>query len=328
MPKPTTVPTEYAELYRRFTAHLDSLGETISDHTRRAYRGRVAGYLAWLADCDPGQWHGDPLAEAGPARLAVASYRSHLLTVSKRAPETVNSHLTAVDALTQWLGLGMASRDEHARSLRVNIPASAPRALGDGELKRLLDYVSLLPLSERITVEVLYYTGLRCSELVALDLDDVPLTARSGQVCVREGKGGRPRQVPVARELRPSLERWRAQRLADCDGTGAGQPLLVGRDGRRLQDTGIRRRVARIGRKVGISDLGPHVLRHTFGTRLVRKGVDIATVAQLMGHSRTETTRRYATPTAADQARALDALDVSTIEPAPAAPRREKGGTS
>lgn len=322
MPKPATLPEAHRPLFERFSAHLDSLGATISDHTRRAYRSRVTGYLEWLDGCDPEQWHGDPLAEAGPARLAVASYRSHLLTVAKRKPETVNAHLTAVDTLTQWLGLGAASLKDGGQSTRVEIPETAPRALTPEETKRLLDYVSLRPLADRALIHVLYYTGVRCEELSALDVDDVPMTARSGQVIVREGKGGKPRSIPISKGLRPTLEPWRAQRLGECGGHGIGCPLITGRNGDRLGDTGIRRRVATIGAAVGIDDLGPHVLRHTFGTRLVREGVDIATVARLMGHSRTETTRRYSAPTEEDQASALDALDVSDVAPAPAKPRR------
>jgi len=322
MPKPATLPEPYRPMFERFSAHLDSLGVTISDHTRRAYRSRVTTFLAWLDGCDSEQWHGDPLAEAGPARLAVASYRSHLLTVDKKKPETVNAHLTAVDALTQWLGLGAASLSAGGQSTRVDIPDTAPRALSPEETKRLLDYASLRPLGDRVLIETLYYAGPRCEELAALDVDDVPMTARSGQVIIRAGKGGKPRTIPISKGLRPTLETWRAQRLADCDGNGDGCPLFVGRGGERLGDTGIRRRVGAIGAAVGIEDLGPHVMRHTFGTRLVREGVDLATVADLMGHSRTETTRRYSAPTEEYRVNALDALDVSDVAPAPAKPRR------
>lgn len=321
MPKAAALPESYRPMCERFTAHLDALGATMSAHTRRAYRSRVTSYLAWLDGCDPGQWHGDPLAEPGPARLAVASYRSYLLTVAKKKPETVNAHLTAVDAFTQWLGLGMASRNEGGSSTRVDVPESAPRALTPGETKRLLDYVSLRGLPDRALIHVLYYTGVRCEELTALDVDDVPMTARSGQVLVREGKGGRPRSIPIGKDLRPTLEPWRDQRISECGGRAAGCPLFAGRGGERLGDTGVRRRVAALGKAVGIEDLGPHVLRHTFGTRLVRQGVDIATVAQLMGHSRTETTRRYSAPTEEDRAGALDALDVSDVASAAAKPR-------
>ena len=63
---------------------------------------------------------------------------SHLLTVAKRKPETVNAHLTAVDTLTQWLGLGAASLKDGGQSTRVEIPETAPRALTPEETKRLL----------------------------------------------------------------------------------------------------------------------------------------------------------------------------------------------
>jgi len=322
VPKPADLPETYRALIERFSDHLDALGATMSTHTRRAYRSRVIGFLNWLDGCDPQQWHGDPLTQPGPARLAVASYRSHLLTVAKKKPETVNAHLTAIDALTQWLGLGLASRNDGGQSTRVDVPDTAPRALSPQETKRLLDYLSLRPLADRALIHVLYYTGLRAEELISLDLDDIPMAARSGHILVREGKGGRPRSIPIGKDLRPSMEAWRDQRVHECGGQPAGCPVFTGRGGDRLGDTGLRRRVTALGAAIGIIDLGPHVLRHTFGTRLVRQGVDIATVAQLMGHSRTETTRRYAAPTEADRATAMDALDVSNVAPAPARPRK------
>src|SRR5690606_7386768 len=298
--------------------HLDSLGATISPNTARNYRARVRGFLAWLDSTDDSQWHGEPLGDIRTARVVASAYRSHLLTVRNAKPETVNGHLSALDALTSYLGLGRATESDSRRSQRVTVPERAPRALEPAEVKRLLNYTQQLPDAERVVAELLYYSALRLGELVALDLDDVPMTARTGHIIVREGKGGKPRTVPISRELRPLLERHRGERLRACNGTGEGCPLIVGRRGERLGDVGVRRRVAALGEAVGIDGLTPHVLRHSAITRMVRTGVDLVTVAEIAGHSRLETTRRYSAPTDADVAAALDTLDLSDVQAVPA----------
>lgn len=299
-----------------------SRGRPLSPHTQRNYRSRVAAYLDWLADCDPTQWHGDPLTTTGPAQLAADAYRSHLLTVQKKSHETVNAHLTALDAYYRWRGLPQVV----APGARIDIPTRAPESLTSTEIKRLLNYVDLLacaeatgqpvPCLDQALVYVAYYAGLRVDELAALDIEDMPMTARAGQIEVRAGKGGKPRSIPIASELRPVLDRWRAHRLHQHGDAPSPIPAWVGERGR-LGTSGLRRRIARIGAQVGLT-LTPHTLRHSYGTRLVRSGVDLATVAQLMGHARTETTRRYAAPSRDDMAAAVDVLSVADI---PAAPR-------
>ncbi|WP_165945832.1 hypothetical protein [Micromonospora sp. KC606] len=94
------VPAQYTAAYADYRAALDRAG--MSEHTRRAYASRVAGYLRWLADADlaDGQAVGDPtgadpLANAWARDFAVRDYRVWLLTVAKKAPNTVNAHLTA-----------------------------------------------------------------------------------------------------------------------------------------------------------------------------------------------------------------------------------------
>lgn len=315
MPPRLTAPPEYADIAARFEHHLATL--TLSAQTRRAYRARAFGFLHYLADSDPTQWHGNPLAEPGPARLAAAAYKSYLQSVARRAEETVNAHLTAVDALAQFLGLGMISSAPNGRSSRFKARPSAPRALSAKESKRLLDYVALQSLADQALIGLLYYAGLRVSEVAALTIDDVPLTARTGNIKVREGKGGKPRSVPVARDFRPTLEAWREQRLKECADSGNigghGCPLFVGKRGAPLRETGIRRRVVKFGQAIGL-DLTPHTLRHTYGTRMIREGIDVVTVAELMGHSRLETTRRYSAPTDADRQAAVDTLSVADVQ--------------
>jgi len=149
-----------------------------------------------------------------------------------------------------------------------------------------------------------YYAGLRISEIVALNTDDVSLSARLGAVKIWHGKGDTTRVVPLNAELRRGISAWLDERKADTDA------LFVSRGGERLSVRSAGAIVAKIGRLAGIDDLTPHVLRYTFATNLTRGGTDLVIVAELCGHRRLDTTRRYALPSDADRLRAVETLPV------------------
>ena len=142
------------------------------------------------------------------------------------------------------------------------------------------------------------------SEVAGLDVDDVALSARKGAVRVRHGKGAAGRSVPLNTETRALLAQWIQER------GGAATPALfvaAGRCGEHLTSRSLDRIVRSVGAAAGVS-LSPHVLRHTFVTRLVRSGIDILLVAELAGRRSLETTRRYSLPTAGDRAAAVELL--------------------
>ena len=159
-----------------------------------------------------------------------------------------------------------------------------------------------------------YYAGLRIGEVVGLDVDDIAISVRNGQMRVlgKGRDGGKVRNVPIHAELRPRLQAWLTERRS-WRGAEATPALLLNARGGRISDRYAREIIEGLGRLAGFEadradPFGPHVLRHTFGTQLVRGGVDLVTVAELMGHARLDTTRIYTLPTKADRERALDAL--------------------
>lgn len=132
------------------------------------------------------------------------------------------------------------------------------------------------------------------------------LSARKGEVHL-VGKGEKSRDVPVHPRLREALAAWLAERPSR---PGADSPALFtsGR-GTRMTTDALADVITAIAKAAGLDDhVTSHVLRHTFGTELTRSGVDIVTVAELMGHASLETTRLYTRPSAADMQRAVDLL--------------------
>jgi integrase/recombinase XerC len=267
----------------------------------------VWGYLAWLVGSDVSE---DPLGDPSARDWAVRDYRRYVKVVRKAAPTTINNVLAAIDDFYTRQGLGPAAARREDPPPRV-----APRALNAKQARRFLRAVEQEPsLRNRVMALLPYYAGLRIGEVVGLDVDDIAISARKDQMRVlgKSRDGGKLRSVPIHAELRPLLQAWITERRS-WPGTDATPALLLNARGGRISDRYAREIIEGLGRLANLDaeradPFGPHVLRHTFGTQLVRSGVDLVIVAELMGHARLDTTRIYARATKADRERALDVL--------------------
>ncbi|MCA1679581.1 MAG: phage integrase N-terminal SAM-like domain-containing protein [Actinobacteria bacterium] len=174
----------FAAVLDEYTAALRSA--PLSDQARRTYASKVRQYLAWLADADT---QGDPLEDRDARDWAVRDYRSHLQTVLKRKPATVNNALAAVDDLYIRRGLGPAS------AARAELARTAPKALSTRAAIRFLREVQKCPSPrDRAIALVPFYAGTRIAEITRLDVDDVRLSARKGILRIL-GKGAHTRMV-------------------------------------------------------------------------------------------------------------------------------------
>jgi integrase/recombinase XerC len=183
-----------------------------------------------------------------------------------------------------------------------------PAHLGEAEMARLLempDTSQPLGRRDRAILELFYASGLRLSELVGLDLDDVHLSSRMVRVL---GKGRKERLVPFNPKAEASLREWLKDLAAfpaptpaksrRSPGEGGSrrqrQPLFVNYQGGRLStrsvDRLVRKYVAACSTRFGIS---PHALRHSFATHLLERGADLRAIQELLGHARLSTTQRY-----------------------------------
>jgi integrase/recombinase XerC len=155
-----------------------------------------------------------------------------------------------------------------------------PRGVDEATLIRLLDGLeSRADLRVRAILELAYATGLRASELCALDRGDLGPDGR--WLVVRAGKGGRTRRVPIGETARSYLAEYLAMR-ADDD-----PALLLGAGGARLSPRGLQRLARRW------LDVHPHQLRHAFATHLLDHGADVRSIQELLGHARLATTEIY-----------------------------------
>jgi site-specific recombinase XerD len=282
--------------YRQWLAQ-----QPLSTHTRRTYLTQVNRYCTYLSTL---HWeYGHPLREPYARDYAVRDYKTVLKTVHHAKPSSINLALAAVDHFYRFLEL------PPPQVKREDLPAQAPRALEPPEQKRFLRAVErCVSVRDRAIALLLFYTGLRISECAALQLSDVRLSSRKGLVIVRMGKGNTYREVPLNAEVRAALDSWLEQhkKLVALRNESA---LFLTKRGTRLATRTIDEVLRRFGQEANL-DLSAHILRHSCLTNLVRNDNDLMLVAELAGHRRLETTRRYSLPTAADREAAMEGLKV------------------
>jgi tyrosine recombinase XerC len=169
-----------------------------------------------------------------------------------------------------------------------------PRVLSATEMRTLLERVPAgtpLEARDRAMLELAYSCGLRCSEIVGLDLDSVDF--ESEQVRVR-GKGGKERMVPLGEPAQRALARY-VERFRPALGSDPRErALLLSKSGRRLSPSDVTRRLARwVGEAAIAGRVSPHALRHSFATHLLEGGADLRSIQELLGHSSLSTTQIY-----------------------------------
>jgi site-specific recombinase XerD len=268
-----------AWLVEPFTRSLSSL----SDHTVAAYAADINGFAEWAAR----------LGADGPGAVSRTTVRRYLgyLTTRQYARRSIARKAAALRRYFRWL--------VRAGHLASDPTAGLQAKGGDGRLPKVLDRRDLdelltgqLPEDEPewrrrrddAVLEVLYGSGLRVSELCALDSSALDLDRRAVVVW---GKGSKQRRVPLSE---PSVRALRAWARLRVDVVPEGEAALFGNErGRRLTPRDVRRIIDRRSP----SPTHPHALRHSFATHLLDGGADLRAVQELLGHADVATTQRY-----------------------------------
>lgn len=277
--------------------------QPLSVHTRRAYLSRTRLFCTFLQSRPVS--YGDPFHAEFARDYAVRDFKSYLKTSHAAVPASVNLSLAALDHFYHFIGLAkpQVSREE--------LMHSAPQALSLDEQKHLLRILQTTASArDRAIATLLLYTGLRLGECLALNLEDVIIAERKGRVIVRSGKGNSYREVPLNSQTRQVLADWKDYRTSHFNGNDKGVvAFFLSRQGKRLTPRATDLRLRHLAAKAGLH-FSAHTLRHTCLTNLVRGGHDLVLVAEIAGHKRLETTRRYTLPTPEDRESAMQSLEV------------------
>jgi integrase/recombinase XerC len=215
-----------------------------------------------------------------------------MLHAKGASPRTLALTLSAWRGYFRWLARHHGLRANPALGIRAPKAARPlPKALSVEAAQRLLQAdgeSSPLMIQDAAMFELLYSSGLRVGELVALDLSDEP---DRGEVTVT-GKGSKTRTVPVGAKARDALRRWLTLRgkIAGPDEKG----LFVGARGKRISPSRVWQRLTRWARRRGLAEhVHPHMLRHSFASHLLQSSQDLRAVQEMLGHASISTTQVY-----------------------------------
>ncbi len=253
------------EAYR---AHLQEEGR--SPKTIREYTWHVQRMLTWV--------NKEPSIVTA---LDLSAYRHHLATQLDYKKNSLYMATRALQDFYKYLGLGTA-----ADLTRPKRNQSLPKFLSEEETHRLLG-ASEADERDCAILTLLCYTGLRVSEACALCINDIDFSERV--IRVESGKGGKGRIVIFEDRTAQALKGWLAVRTSpDHD------VVFTNQKGGPISIRSVERIVERYKRAAGIQKVvTPHVLRHTFATTLLRKGMDIRVIQVILGHASVATTQIY-----------------------------------
>jgi integrase/recombinase XerC len=263
------------------------LNRNVSRHTVRAYESDLTQFLGHVA-----REAGVRPRDLEPGSLTRTAIRGFLADLHARGGSraTAARKLAAVRTFLRYLRReGLIDADPGALVRAPKRDVRMPAHLSEGEMVDLVEAASgedPLGRRDRAILELFYASGLRLSELVGLDIDDVNLGSKMVRVL---GKGGRQRLVPFNASTVAAIRAYLKDR-----GAREVEALFLNHRGGRLTvrsvDRIVRRYALAAGTRPGIS---PHALRHSFATHLLQRGADLRVIQELLGHARLGTTERY-----------------------------------
>lgn len=271
-------------------SQLEEAIEDFADY-QRLVRGRseatVRGYTSDLRDLARGVHSFDDLS------LNVLRDWLADAVAAGKSRSTLARRTASVRAFSAWaVREGYLATDVATRLVSPKVSRHLPTVLAVDEAKELMDTAVSDNQAQRLRdaamLEILYATGMRVSELVGLDEQDLDLERRVARVT---GKGNKQRIVPFGKAAATALVEW-----LQC-----GRPLMikqgpavfVGTRGARIDQRQVRRVVERAAELIGEEGLTPHGLRHTAATQLLEGGADLRVVQEILGHSSLQTTQVY-----------------------------------
>jgi integrase/recombinase XerC len=269
-----------ADFFEQLTVEIRA-----SEHTVKNYRRDIQHLCLYCTGKGITQW----------ADLKHTDIRSHIAGRHRKglSSKSLQRELSAIRSFYNYLlktGQADANPAQH-----IQAPKQArklPKTLDVDQVSGLLEAgaSSLLEIRDVAMFELFYSSGLRLSELAALDLTDLDLPDNT--LTVRIGKGGKSRVLPVGGKAVTAIENWLRQRTLKTSTTEPA--LFVSMRGTRLGQRNIELRLKQWCIKKGIAEhIHPHMLRHSFASHLLESSHDLRAVQELLGHSNISTTQIY-----------------------------------
>jgi len=266
---------------------LRSLRErNISPHTLKAYSCDLTSFCAYIGSR---KWREID-------HITIRGFLSHLYEKGLGKTSVARS-LAAVRSLYRWLAQeGVVEQNPAALVSTPKLAKKLPRVPTMEEMNSVLDgampEIASFPERDRLMLELLYGCGIRNSELVGINLDDIRLSAEA--ILIR-GKGKKERYVPFGDGVTSAMAAYlHARQTALAEFRKNTPALLINQRCGRLTTRSVGRIIKKIAVAKGLSpDVHPHTLRHAFGTHMLEEGADLRAIQEMLGHERLSTTQRY-----------------------------------
>lgn len=273
------------------TAIQSYLGELVSRHmspnTLRAYSSDLEELAIWAA-------------EAGitdPSELRYRQLRGYAAALGNRGLKraSVGRKLAAARGLFDHLTRGGEATQNPAELLpNPRSESKLPRVLDRDEVRDLLERVpatTALDARDRAMLELAYSCGLRCAELINLDVGSIDFNEETVRV---RGKGEKERIVPLGEPAQRAVSDYLGRARPALASERDERALLVSKSGRRLSPSDVTRRLSLRVQQASIAGrVSPHSLRHSFATHMLEGGADLRSIQELLGHASISTTQIY-----------------------------------
>ena len=272
-----------------------------ADRTRRAYGVDLGGFA---------EWAGEQGVAPGDVRHRDVRRYGAGLSDAGAAPATVARKLAAIRGLYGYLvRTGRAGCNPAELVSSPKRGEKLPHVLTTEQMRSLLERIpARTPLErrDRAMLELAYSCGLRCEEIVNLDLGALDFETEQLRVL---GKGSKERLLPVGEPAQRALRRYLDKGRHALAVDRREQALFLSKSGRRLSNSDVTRRLGLWTREAALAaGVSPHSLRHSFATHLLEGGADLRTIQELLGHASISTTQVY---TRVDAARLRDTYAAS-----------------
>jgi integrase/recombinase XerD len=256
--------------------------------TIESYTGDIRAFLEWLES------KGN-IFTGNLKRFHITSYRSYLVQNNYEI-NTINKKLNSLQSFNQFLMESnyLAEKIVDLKKDKVKLAAGSEKEVEvftNGEIEKLLFYIQSEGVTsrDRLIILLLLYTGVRVSELVNVKLRDIDLLSMN--LTIAWGKGGKRREVPLKGDVVEAIKEYLQGERKDNKFADSEYLILTNRSSKMDRDA-VNKLLERMESKLSIR-MHPHKYRHTFCTTLLKRGVELTTVAKLAGHSSIQTTASF-----------------------------------
>ena len=223
----------------------------------------------------------------------IINYLEYLNSLNKKA-STISRHLASIRLFCQYLVKNKIAKEDPTRGIQSpKIEKKAPNVLSSQEVSLLLEQPrgeDLKSIRDKAMLEIAYATGMRVTEIISLNIDDIDLE-NSSVICKNENK---QRIIPLGKMSLQALKEYIITARPNIIKDDKEQALFVNVNGRRLTRQGFWKIIKYYKEQAHITkDITPHVLRHSFATHLLQNGADLKSIQTMLGHSDISSTQVY-----------------------------------